>query len=172
QLLESDKKLEKFSRQISWLYSELKTVEDKFEKDKDLRVHFPSIRPVPNGILTSGFGVRHDPFTGVKKHHNGLDFFAGQGTNVLAPADGIVEVARTRYTQNQTFGKLIVINHGSGIKTRYGHLGKVLVKKGDRVKRRQIIGKVGNSGRSTGPHLHYEVLKNNKHKNPYYFFFD
>ncbi|MCA9733015.1 MAG: M23 family metallopeptidase [Deferribacteres bacterium] len=171
-LLESDHDLEKFSRQVSWLYAELKAVEDKFDNDKNLRVHFPSIKPVPTGIMTSGYGMRHDPFTGVRKHHNGLDFFARTGTNILAPADGVVELARVNYAQNQTFGKLIIINHGSGIKTRYGHLGEVFVKKGDRVKRRQVIGTIGNSGRSTGPHLHYEVLKNDKHKNPYYFFFD
>lgn len=172
QLLKSEQELDNFSKQISWLYSELQTVQKKFDKDKNLRVHFPSIRPVKNGILTSGFGIRNDPFTGEKKHHNGIDFYAKPGTSVQAPADGVVELARSNYTQNQTFGKFIIINHGSGIKTRYGHLNKVLVKKGQRVKRHQIIGEVGSTGRSTGTHLHYEVIKHNKPKNPYYFLLD
>ncbi|KAA3611001.1 MAG: M23 family peptidase [Calditrichaeota bacterium] len=172
QLLKSEQDLDKFSKEISWLYTGLKAVERKLEADKNLRVHFPSIRPVPKGILTSGFGMRNDPFTGEKRHHNGLDFFAKIGTKIYAPADGIIELSRTKYSQNQSFGKLIVINHGSGIKTRYGHLHKVFVKKGERVKRHQIIGEVGNSGRSTGSHLHYEVLKHNKARNPYYFLLD
>ena len=172
QLLKSEQELDKFSKQISWLYSELQAVEKKFDKDKNLRVHFPSIRPVPGGILTSGFGLRSDPFTGEKKRHNGLDFYAKLGTKIQAPADGVVELARSQYTQNQTYGRFIIINHGSGIKTRYGHLDKVFVKKGQRVKRHQIIGTVGSSGRSTGTHLHYEVYKHNKPKNPYYFLLD
>ena len=169
QIFTTDRGLDKVQKQISWLYSELKAIEDKFNIDQTLRVHYPSIAPVQKGIITSGYGVRHDPFTGEKKQHNGLDFFAKNGTQVIATADGVVEMARDVYSPNQALGKLVIINHGSGIKTRYGHLGSIKVKKGQRVKRHQVIGTIGNTGRSTGPHLHYEVLKYNKHKNPYYF---
>lgn len=172
QIIETAQNLDIFKQQVRWLYADLNAIEGKFALDKDLRRRLPSIRPVQDGILTSGFGERRDPFTQAKRHHNGLDFFAKTGTPVIATADGIVELIRKEFTPNEALGKLIVINHGNGIKTRYGHLNSIQVKQGQQVKRHEIIGQVGNTGRSTGPHLHYEVIKGKRFKNPEYFVLD
>ena len=115
----------------------------------------PSIWPV-KGWVTSEFGYRVDPFTGRQELHEGLDIAARLGTPVVAPADGIVIYAR----YERSFGNTIIIDHGYGFSTLYGHLSEIYVRPGDRVKRGQVIGAVGNTGRSTGPHLHYEVRKN------------
>lgn len=112
----------------------------------------PSIWPT-KGWISSRFGYRISPFTNEKEFHNGLDVNARTGTPIIAPADGVVVSIGTNYG----FGKLLTINHGYGLKTRYAHLSKYLVKKGQAVKRGQKIALMGNTGRSTGPHLHYEV---------------
>lgn len=114
--------------------------------------HTPSTYPV-NGILMRGFGMKSDPFTGKMRPHQGLDLAARIGTPVYAPASGKV-ILRERQTQ---FGNTIVIDHGYGVETVYGHLSKYEAKLGQNVRRGDIIGYVGNSGYSTGPHLHYEV---------------
>jgi murein DD-endopeptidase MepM/ murein hydrolase activator NlpD len=113
----------------------------------------PSSRPadVPMG---SGFGFRIDPFTGQSALHTGLDYPADVGTPVMSAAGGVVI-----YTdQNAAYGNTVEIDHGRGLKTRYAHNSRILVKTGDLVKRGQVIAEVGNTGRSTGPHLHFEVL--------------
>lgn len=112
----------------------------------------PSIWPV-NGWLTSKFGYRISPFTNEKEFHEGIDIAARIGSPVIAPADGVVAFAG----KSNGYGNLLVINHGYGLQTRYGHLSKFLVKKGEEVKRGEKIALVGDTGRSTGPHLHYEV---------------
>ena len=94
--------------------------------------------------------------------HEGIDVATQEGRPILAPSEGIV----TKVTWNGGFGKILVVEHGYGYKTKYAHLSKVLVKKGDKIKRGQEIAQVGNTGRSTGPHLHYEVLLNNVPVNP------
>lgn len=113
----------------------------------------PSIWPA-KGWVSSKFGYRVSPFTNEKEFHNGMDIAAKSGSPIIAPADGIV----TGIEKSYGYGNLLTVNHGYGLKTRYAHLSKVLVKKGQAVKRGDIIANMGNTGRSTGPHLHYEVF--------------
>ncbi len=121
----------------------------------------PSIWPA-KGWLSSGFGKRVSPFTGLKEFHKGLDIANRLGTPIIAPAKGVV----TRIGKDRGLGRYIEINHGYGIKTKYGHLAKILVKRGQRVKRGDKIAEMGNTGRSTGPHLHYMVVVNGRYVNP------
>ncbi|MGL5894830.1 MAG: M23 family metallopeptidase [Bacteroidales bacterium] len=130
----------------------------------------PAIQPVLNKDLkqtSSGFGRRIDPVYKTVRMHTGMDFTAKIGTPVYATGDGTVEQA----DWDQGYGKTIVINHGFGYKTKYAHLHDYSVKRGTVVKRGQVIGKVGNTGKSTGPHLHYEVLYRGKHVNPQNYYF-
>ena len=126
-----------------------------FKNQKSLLSSTPSIWPT-RGWLTSKFGFRKSPFTGLREKHQGWDIAARSGSPVRATADGEVVVEGREYG----YGNMIEINHGYGVMTRYGHNSKHLVKVGDRVKRGQVISLVGSTGRSTGPHLHYEVLLN------------
>ncbi len=121
----------------------------------------PSIRPA-DGIVSSGFGSRENPFTGLPEFHGGLDIANHKGTPVLATADGTV----TFVGDKGPLGKMVVINHGHGIVTRYAHIDKALKKQGDRVKRGDVVAQMGNTGRSTGPHVHYEVRINGVPVNP------
>ena len=121
----------------------------------------PSIAPV-RGILTDGFGGRSDPFTGEPGQHNAVDISSAVGQPVRSPADGIVVKAEWA----NGYGNVIYISHGYGYSTRYGHLSNFAVRPGQRVKRGDVIGYVGSTGRSTGPHLHYEVRVNNNPVNP------
>lgn len=134
---------------------------DKLEAQKNLMAHTPAIRPV-EGWITSGFGYRHSPFTGKREFHKGLDISNRKGTEIMATADGVVSFVG----QRGNFGTLLVIDHGHGLITRYAHLDKVLCKKGESVQRGKTIALMGNSGRSTGPHLHYEVRLNGVPVNP------
>jgi murein DD-endopeptidase MepM/ murein hydrolase activator NlpD len=134
---------------------------DFLSKQKSLLACTPSIRPTM-GWVSSGFGYRISPFTNKREFHKGLDIATRIGTPVVAPADGLVVFTG----REGNYGKMITINHGYDLKTRYGHLYKYRVMKGAYVKRGQIIAEVGNSGRCTGPHLHYEVLLNGVPVNP------
>ncbi len=127
----------------------------------DTLAHTPSVWPV-KGFLASGFGQREDPIDGEAAFHTGVDIAAPFGSPVQAPADGLV--VETGWQQG--YGNCIVISHGSGIATLYGHLSKILVKPGQKVKRWQKIGLVGTSGRTTGSHLHYEVHRQGRVVNP------
>ena len=122
----------------------------------------PSGRPVEEGWLSSKFGKRNDPFTGKKDYHKGQDFAGKSGSEVVAVGDGVVSWAGKR----SGYGNLIEINHGNGYTTRYGHNASHLVKQGDTVKKGQQIALMGSTGRSTGPHVHFEVLHNGKQVNP------
>lgn len=130
-------------------------------KQSSLLASTPSILPT-KGWITSIYGKRKDPFTGRRSKHRGMDISNRIGTAVMAPADGIV----TKIKRMASLGKMVEISHGYGIKTRYGHLSKFNVKVGQKVKRGQEIADMGNTGRSTGPHLHYEVIVNGVHVNP------
>lgn len=140
---------------------------DAIKYNRDLIESTPSIRPINVGYFTDGFGYRRDPFTGQRRFHYGQDISAPRGTKVYAPADGIVRYAKRR----GGFGQVIAIEHGYGYETLFGHLSKMLVKSGQRVKRGDIIGMVGNTGRSTASHLHYEVHSHGEAVNPVDFFF-
>lgn len=124
----------------------------ELDGQKNLLASTPAIRPV-RGAVTSRFGRRKSPFTGLNEFHKGLDIANRKGTPVVATADGVVTYASTK----GFLGKLITINHGHGLVTNYGHLDKILKKCGDKVKRGDVIGTIGTSGRTTGPHVHYEV---------------
>ena len=126
-----------------------------FENQKMLLAATPSIRPV-NGWMSSRFGYRNSPFTGKREFHRGIDIATKMGAPIVAPADGIVSFTG----RDGGYGRVVTIKHGHGLMTKYAHLKKALVKKGQYVKRGETIALVGNSGRSTGPHLHYEVHLN------------
>ena len=122
----------------------------------------PNRMPV-EGWFSHGFGWRKDPWTGVREFHRGIDIVADQGTEILAPADGVV----SRTARASDYGNVVDLSHGNGYKTRYAHLSKVLVKQGDQIKRGQVLGRVGSTGRSTGAHLHYEVFRDDRRVNPW-----
>ncbi len=119
-------------------------------------------RPISKGWLSSYYGVRKDPFNGRPAMHKGIDFAGKEDAPIIATASGVVSWSGSRYG----YGELIEINHGDGLKTRYGHNKKLLVKAGDVVSKGQVIARMGSTGRSTGPHVHYEILRNNAQINP------
>ena len=123
---------------------------------------FPTGRPVKKGWASSHFGYRTDPFTGKRAFHYGVDFAGVEGSDIISVAAGVVTYAGKKYG----YGNLVEVDHGNGISTRYGHNKVILVKVGEKVEKGQVLAKMGSSGRSTGPHVHFEVLKNNKHVNP------
>ena len=131
------------------------------QSKKDMLVHTPSIWPV-HGWVTSGFGFRVNPFTGLTQMHEGLDISNRMGTPVIATADGIISDTG----KDSSHGNVVVVSHGFGMTSRYFHLNKVFVRAGQRVKRGDKIAEVGTTGRSTGPHLHYEVRVNGIPANP------
>lgn len=137
------------------------------ENQRSLLAATPSIRPTV-GWISSRFGYRTSPFTGRREFHKGLDIAARAGTDIIAPASGVVTFAGKK----GAYGLMAIINHGHGVVTRYGHLNKSTVKRGDRVKRGDKIASLGNSGRSTGPHLHYEVNVNGIPINPQKYILD
>ena len=122
----------------------------------------PRGRPITKGWTSSYYGKRADPFTGKLAMHKGMDFAGKEGSNIIAVASGVVTWAGDRYG----YGHLVEINHGNGYSTRYGHNAKLLVKVGDSVEKGQAISQMGSTGRSTGPHVHFEVLKNDRQVNP------
>jgi murein DD-endopeptidase MepM/ murein hydrolase activator NlpD len=139
----------------------------QLEGKRNLLAATPSIRPV-KGWISSKFGRRKNPFTGRRQFHRGLDIATRSGAPILAPADGIVTFAGRK----GLMGNMLTIEHGFGMVTRYGHIKKFMKKKGDRIKRGETIALVGNTGRSTGPHLHYEVRLNGLAVNPTKYFFN
>ena len=146
---------------LGTLESGLNSVKSRVENQQALVRANPTSWPVM-GWLSSGFGSRKDPFTGQPDFHTGLDISAGQGTPVKATADGTIESA----AYNGNYGNSIVITHGFGIATRFGHLSQYAVRAGQKVRRGEIIGYVGATGRATSPHLHYEILLNGQPSNP------
>lgn len=144
------------SQEVSFL-----ELESAMKDKKRMWAYTPSIKPV-RGWMTSGFGKRTSPFTGHLTMHRGLDIAARHGTPIVAPSNGVVSYEGF----DRALGKVVKLNHGYGYKTLYGHLSKTIVKVGQKIKRGSIIGYVGNTGRSTGPHLHYSVYVNNVPVNP------
>jgi len=157
--------LQKFEREIQLEKASLNEISMKQQEMARYAHTLPTIRPILGANVTQYFGFRIDPFLDKIAPHEGIDLPMPAGTQVVATADGTVEVAKTIYTPYKSYGMEIVINHG-GFRTRYGHLSKILVKPGQQVKRWQPIGEVGQTGRATGPHLHYEVLVSDKTANP------
>ena len=143
------------------LSSRLKIVEKRLALQADQLALTPTLAPTV-GVLTAGFGVRQDPFTGQPEFHTGIDISTPSGNRILAPANGTV----VRVAYEKGFGRVVRISHGYGVTTLYGHLMAVRVDEGQRVKRGDLVGLVGSTGRSTGPHLHYEVHRESKPVNP------
>jgi murein DD-endopeptidase MepM/ murein hydrolase activator NlpD len=168
----TSRKLDQIS---SGLYVQSKSFDEVFELAKnkaEMLASIPAIQPVKDIDLrriTSYFGIRLDPFYKVNKFHQGIDFSAPVGTEVFATGNGKVEMVEKSYWG---YGNTIIIDHGFGYKTKYSHLHQFKVRKGETVKRGQLIATIGNTGKSTAPHLHYEVHKNNKPVNPIHFFFN
>jgi len=132
----------------------------------------PAIQPVSNKQLNriaSGYGMRIDPVYGTPKMHKGLDFTAPQGTPIYATGNGVVTTAGA---SGNGFGNHVVINHGYGYQTLYGHMVRIKARVGQRIKRGEVIGWVGSTGKSTGPHCHYEVHINGQEVDPVYFFYN
>lgn len=146
---------------LQGLESRLQLVRTNVGKRNELAAATPSILPTA-GWLTSGVGGRADPFTGERDSHPGLDISADRGSPVFATADGKVTLSEL----SGAYGNLVELDHGYGLETRYGHLSAFKVRAGDTVKRGDLIGLVGSTGRATGPHLHYEVRVNGRILNP------
>jgi len=166
---------EKLDKIASEIYVQSKSFDDVYklarEKEKMLR-SIPAIQPVKSTDLkriSSYFGYRIDPIYKVKKFHYGVDFSSTKGSPVFATGDGVIKKIRH---SRRGYGNSIEIDQGYGYKTFYAHLSKILVKRGQKVKRGETIGLVGNTGKSTAPHLHYEVIKNNHKINPIYYFYN
>lgn len=147
---------------ISSREQQLGLMEDLIMNSKLEETLHPAGKPIRKGWISSYYGMRNDPFTGKRAMHKGMDFAGKEGSDVVAVAAGIV----TWSGERQGYGKLAEITHGKGYVTRYGHNKEILVEIGDRVKQGQTIGSMGSSGRSTGPHVHFEVLRNGKPVNP------
>ena len=158
---------EEMSTRLSELATKSHELTGVFDKQRSLLATTPSVWPV-RGYLSTGFGNRNDPFTGQRDFHPGLDISAPLGTKVLAPADGTVIFTGPR----GGYGNAITIDHGRGIITLYGHLDAFNVRAGQSVRRGSVLGFVGNTGRSTGPHLHYEVWFNGSNQNPLLYILD
>ena len=136
----------------------------------DMLQCIPAIQPISNKDLkktASGYGTRIDPIYGTKRFHAGMDFSANIGTEVYVTGNGRIASAKWE----SQYGNCIVVDHGYGYKTRYAHLSKIKVRQGQTVKRGEVIGLVGNTGKSTGPHLHYEVMVKGKIANPVNYYF-
>ncbi len=149
-----------------------KEIDSLIKNKEQLLAHTPAIQPVSNQDLSriaSGFGYRIDPVYKTVKMHAGLDFAAPQGTPIYATADGRITLAGNA---GDGYGNHVIINHGYGYQTLYGHMVKVKGKVGQNVKRGEVIGWVGSTGKSTGPHCHYEVHKNGNKIDPVYFFYN
>ncbi len=167
------------NKKISTLEQQLKIQKESFNKIfstalkyNESLVGIPAIQPIkPTKYIwtSSKFGSRKDPFTFIRRYHEGIDFVGPKNTEIYATADGTVTLTKD---SRKGYGKEIVISHSFGYSTRYAHLNNILVKDGQKVKRGDLIGQMGTTGRSTGTHLHYEVRLNNRPINPIYYFSD
>lgn len=158
-----DQMLYSQSKSYDFLTGELSNASDRIS-------HIPSIQPISEKHLramASGYGTRRDPIYGTTRFHEGMDFSSPTGTPVYATGDGVVSYADWR----STYGNLVEVNHGYNYTTRYAHLSEILVKPGQAVKRGDLLGKVGSTGKSTGPHLHYEVRFRGEAQNPVNYYF-
>jgi murein DD-endopeptidase MepM/ murein hydrolase activator NlpD len=171
-ILELHEKIDRLRRKI---YIESKSqdeVVELAENKEKLFAAIPAIQPIANKqliALASGFGLRIHPVYKVKKMHTGIDFAAPIGTPIYATADGVIEEVSVKFSG---YGKMIVIDHGFGYQSRYAHMHEFAVRQGQKVKRGDLIGYVGNTGLSTAPHLHYEVLLNGVLINPVHYFYN
>ena len=168
-LSEIDKKTNRLMVQLAVQSRSLDTIANLANKRAEMLSAIPAIRPIKNmRRISSGFGRRYHPILKILRPPTGIDISAAKGTPIYATADGVV----TRENPGSGYGIVVVINHGYSYKTLYAHLSKKAVKPGQKVKRGDVIGYVGNTGLSFGPHLHYEVLKGGTPVNPIHYFFN
>ncbi len=170
-IISTSKKIDVLTKQIVVQSKSLDEIAGLAEEKEKLLKAIPTIKPVKNEDLTrmaSGYGYRSDPFTKARKFHRGMDFTAPQGTPVYATGNGVVKRADRR---SSGYGRHVRINHGFGYTSLYAHLYKYVVKRGQKVKRGDLIGFVGSTGRSQAPHLHYEIIKDGKRVNPLNFYY-
>ncbi|MBA22507.1 MAG: peptidase M23 [Flavobacteriales bacterium] len=170
-IIETTKQIDVLSKMLVVQSESLEEIQKLAERKEELLASIPSIQPVRKEDLkrmASGYGWRTDPFTKARKKHYGMDFSANRGTPIYATGDGKVVRADNRASG---YGKHIRIDHGFGYVSLYAHLNKYNVKRGAKVKRGDVIGFVGNTGRSVAPHLHYEIIKDNKKINPLNFYY-
>jgi len=153
--------LDNLLAQASALEQSQHRLDSYFEDTRSLAASWPTFRPCP-GYITSGFGYRIHPLTGQREFHRGIDLIGRVGQPIVAAADGVV----VSVNRQSGYGLMVTINHGYGTVTRYGHCSKIAVKQGQKVKGGQRIAAVGNTGRSSGPHLHYEIIRNGIAVNP------
>lgn len=171
-VIEATKKIDRLAKQM---YIQSKSFDEVFNlaKNKEIMLaSIPAIQPISNKDLTrlaSGFGYRTHPIYKIQHLHTGLDFTAPIGTEIYAAGDGTVKEVNI---EPRGYGMHVIISHGFGYETLYAHMSKFAVKPGQKVKRGEVIGYVGNTGTSTGPHLHYEVIKNGEKINPINFFYN
>ena len=169
-------KLKFMQRRIAQQSKSYDEIAQLAKQKNELIATIPAIQPVANKDLkriSSGYGWRTDPHYKTKKFHAGMDFSAPIGTPIYATGDGVIEKAiQRKYRTKAGLGNFVKIKHGYGYQTIYGHMSKVVVRSRQKVKRGQIIGYVGNTGKSTAPHLHYEVVRNGKKVNPVDFFYN
>jgi murein DD-endopeptidase MepM/ murein hydrolase activator NlpD len=164
--------LDNLERRMSFQEKSYVQINDFIKNKEQLLASTPAIQPVSNSDLkrvASGFGYRIDPIYKTPRFHAGLDFTAPQGTPIYATANGVAKIAGNA---GNGYGNYVVINHGYGYETLYGHMYRVKVKAGVRLRRGDVIGYVGSTGKSTGPHCHYEVHKNGQRIDPVYFFYN
>jgi len=171
-IINTSKKIDQLTKQ---LYLQSKSFDEIIELAKNkskMLASIPAIQPVANKDLkrmTSGYGYRIHPIYKTRKMHYGMDYSAKVGTEIYATGDGVISKVKK---SKRGYGNYVKINHGFGYETLYAHMSKYIVKKGQKVKRGEVIGYVGNTGISTAPHLHYEVRKDNKKINPVNFYFN
>jgi murein DD-endopeptidase MepM/ murein hydrolase activator NlpD len=163
---EDKKDMDKILREMQLERASLQEVHQLVSEQHSRAEQMPSINPILGAHVVQNFGLRMDPFLDKIASHEGVDIPMPQGTKVLATAAGVIKVAKTIYTPYKSYGMEVVVDHGFGFETRYAHLSKILVSPGQRVKRWQPIGEVGETGRATGPHLHYEVMRSGRPENP------
>ncbi len=160
--------LDQIERELAVQQQSFREIQHQVVANEEQLKHIPAIIPLQGGRLTDGFGYRRDPFTRARRMHHGADFAAPRGTPVSATANGtVMQVKRM-----SGYGKLVEIDHGYGYTTIYAHLNSWRVRRGQKVQRGDIIGTVGNTGRSTGPHLHYEVQVDGEPVDPLDFFYE
>ena len=166
EVMKTEISLDNLENNLTTLRENMENVEKSITSRMDRIAHYPSIRPVIGGWISSGYGKRIDPFTEVIEHHSGIDIAIDAGSKVYATAGGTVKVVNNEVIENKGFGKYIIIDHGYGYETLYAHLSKTMVKQGDKIKRLDVIGMSGNTGKSTAPHIHYHVSYNGILQNP------
>lgn len=159
--MSSGDRIDYMGDRVGDLEAEFRQLNDFYQRQNMLMAATPSIAPV-RGYTSGSFGFRLDPFSSTKDFHPGIDISSAYGNRIVATADGVVTFASSR----PGYGKTVIIDHRFGMSTLFGHMSRIVVRPGQRIKRGEVIGYVGNTGRSTGPHLHYEVRMNDRPLNP------